>query len=109
MLFILSGYICSVIKHNLLRWDIIFIHAKVDLFLRDDVFCNLNSKFQPCCSIAFSALIFSNTVAYMSGTIFQSFCQMMPYSEFTDQAILIPQIIICFRYKPIRHIYRMFV
>ena len=45
MAFILSDNTSAVVKHNVEGGRVIQIDAKIDFFLRNNVFCNLNGEF----------------------------------------------------------------
>ena len=56
-----------------------------------------------------TALILPDAVPDMTRSVTQRIRQIMPDAEFTDQTIAFPQIVVCLRHEPVRHMDRMFV
>ena len=109
VIFILPDNASAVVKHNLEGSRVVQIDPQIDFFLRNNTFCGLNGELQARRPISFSPFFFPDAVSDMTGAFPEGFRQIVPYSEFSDQAAFIPQIVLCFRDKPIRHIYRVLI
>jgi len=96
MVFIFSCFICAVFYHYLLGCNVVFIYSKIYFLLRYNRFCNFQSKFQACRSVTFRPTLFPYAIPDMACSLSQSLCKIVPYAEFSNELIAVPQVIIGF-------------
>lgn len=71
-----------VVQHHMEGRRVILVDPKVDLLLRDNIFCSLQGKLQAGGSVAFPPLLFPDAVADMPRAVPERFCQVVPDPEF---------------------------